>query len=320
VKILLLGGARFLGRALTDAALARGHEVTFFNRGLTNPDLYSEVERLTGDRAGDLEPLRGRSWDAVIDTSGYVPSIVRASADALADSGLYCFVSSISVYADFSSPVDEESPVTALGHLPADTVTDESYGPLKALCEDAIRGVFDERALVVRPGLIGGPHDPTGRFTYWPHRIARGGEVLAPAPPEDPVQFIDVRDLAEWTVDLCERRVGGTFNATNEGVAWGVLLDTCRTVTASDAEVTWVSDSFLGAQGVREWTELPLWLTGPENEYAERVDVRRAVAAGLRFRALADTVLGALELAETTDAAGLAPEREAALLAAWHGG
>ena len=177
MKLLLLGGPRFLGRAIADAALERGHELTFFNRGTTNPDLYPEVERIVGDRAGDLTALGERTWDAVIDTSGYLPSDVRASAEALAGCGLYCFVSSISVYADFARPNDEDSPVAELGDLPDDEVTNESYGALKALCEEAVREVFRERALVVRPGLIVGPHDPTGRFTYWPHRMARGGEV-----------------------------------------------------------------------------------------------------------------------------------------------
>ena len=198
MRLLLLGGPRFLGRAITDSALERGHELTFFNRGTTNPELYPEVERLVGDRASDLAALAGRTWDAVIDTSGYLPAAVRASAETLAGSGLYCFVSSVSVYADFTRPTDEESPVAELGDLADDEVTGESYGALKALCEEQVRDVFGERALVVRPGLIVGPHDPTGRFTYWPHRVARGGEVLAPGPPDRPTQFIDVRDLAEW--------------------------------------------------------------------------------------------------------------------------
>ena len=318
MRLLLLGGPRFLGRAVADAALGRGHELTLFNRGRTNPDLYPEVERLTGDRTEDLTALAGRAWDAVIDTCGFLPDVVRASAEALAGSGRYCFVSSISVYADFGSPVDESSPVADLGDLPRDEMTNESYGALKALCEDSVREVFEERALVVRPGLIVGPYDPTGRFTYWPHRVARGGEVLAPGAPGEPTQFVDVRDLAEWTVSLCESGMTGTFNATNEGTPWGELLETCRRVSSSDATITWVDDSFLVEQGVGEWIELPLWLTGPESAYADRVDVSRAVAAGLRFRPLEETVRGALELAETTDAAGLAPEREAALLAAWH--
>ena len=319
MRLLLLGGPRFLGRAVTDAALAAGHEVTFFNRGKTNRERYPEVEHLVGDRSGEFDALRGRSWDAVVDTCGYLPETVLASASALADSGMYCFVSSISVYRDFTKINDEESPVAELGALPADEVTEESYGPLKALCEDAAREVFGARALVVRPGLIVGPYDPTGRFTYWPHRIARGGEVLAPAPPESPTQVIDVRDLGAWIVDLCARRASGTYNATHPGVSLEDLLTTCRQVASSDAEITWVSPEFLVEHGVGEWMELPLWLVDPAMEYVDRVDVSRALEAGLTFRPLEETVRGTLDDAETTDAAGLRPEREAELLAAWHG-
>ena len=319
MKLLLLGGPLFLGRAVTEAALARGHELTFFNRGRTNPELYPEVERLVGDRGGNLGVLQSRDWDAVIDTCGYLPSVVRASAEALASSGLYCFVSSISVYADFSVPVDEDSPVAALGDLPEDEVTNESYGPLKALCERAVVDVFADRALVVRPGLITGPHDPTGRFTYWPHRIARGGEVLAPAPPTNATQSIDVRDLGEWIVSLCERSVTGVYNATHPGVSWDELLETCRDVAGASAEITWVAPDFLVEHEVGEWMELPLWIVDPALAYADRVAVQRALDEGLTFRPLAETVRGALDHAATTEAAGLTPEREAALLTEWHG-
>jgi 2'-hydroxyisoflavone reductase len=319
VRLLLLGGPRFLGRAVTDAALAEGHEVTFFNRGRSNRDLYPEVERLVGDRAEDLGALRDRNWDAVVDTCGYLPAVVHASAEVLANSGRYCFVSSVSVYADFTRVNDEDSPVAELGALPADEVTEESYGPLKALCEDAVREVFGERALVVRPGLIVGPHDPTGRFTYWPHRVARGGELLAPAPQDAPTQFVDVRDLGAWIVELCERDVGGTYNATHPGVSWAELLDTCREVVGGDADITWVEPEFLVEHEVGEWMELPLWIHDPALAYADRVDVGRALAAGLSFRPLEETVRGALEQAETTEAEGLRPEREAELLALWHG-
>ena len=319
MKLLLLGGPRFLGRAIADAALERGHELTFFNRGTTNPDLYPGVERIIGDRAGDLTGLGERTWDAVIDTSGYLPSEVRASAEALATCGVYCFVSSISVYADFARPNDEDSPLAELGDLPANEVTNESYGALKALCEEAAREVFRERALVVRPGLIVGPHDPTGRFTYWPHRVARGGEVVAPAPPDRRTQVIDVRDLGEWIVELCARGSSGTFNATHPGLMWSELLDSCRAVSGSDAEITWVPDDFLLEHEVGQWMELPLWLADPEMAAADEVSVRGALDAGLTFRPLAETVRGALEQAHTTEAAGLAPEREAELLAAWHG-
>jgi 2'-hydroxyisoflavone reductase len=320
VKLLLLGGPRFLGRALADAALAAGHELTFFNRGRTNPELYPEVERIQGDRAGDLAALAGRRWDAVVDTSGYLPHVVRASAEMLSESDLYCFVSSVSVYADFSTPMDENAAVAELGDDPIDALTPDfsNYGALKALCEDAVRDVVDDRALVVRPGLIVGPHDPTGRFSYWPHRVARGGEVLAPAPPERLSQFVDVRDLGEWIVDLCERQVAGTFNAANQGVPWGELLESCIRVSDTSAEITWVPDDFLLEHEVGQWMELPLWLADPAMAAADDAIVDRAVADGLRFRALDETVRGTLDDAATTDEAGLAPEREAALLAAWH--
>lgn len=318
MKLLVLGGPRFLGRAIADAALERGHQLTFFNRGQTNPELYPDTERLVGDRTGDLDALAGREWDAVIDTCGYLPSVVRDSVEALSGCGLYCFVSSVSVYADFSVPNDEDSPVAALGELSADEVTNESYGALKALSEEAVREVFESRSLVVRPGLIVGPHDPTGRFTYWPHRVARGGEVLAPAPPDRVTQVIDVRDLAEWTVGLCEGGTRGTFNATHPGVALAQLLETCVEVSGSDARVTWVPDAFLLEHEVGEWMELPLWLADPAFSAADRVDVSRAVTAGLEFRPLAETVRGTLELASTVDGVGLTPEREATLLSAWH--
>ena len=318
MRLLVLGGPRFLGRALADGALARRHEVTFFNRGQTNPELYPQIERLQGDRAGDLRVLAGREWDAVIDTSGYLPNVVRASVEALAGCGRYCFISSISVYGDFSVPVDEESPLATLGDLSSDEVTNDSYGPLKALCEQVVRESFEGRALVVRPGLIVGPHDPTGRFTYWPHRLARGGEVLAPAPRERQTQFVDVRDLGEWIVDLCERDATGIFNATHPGVTWGELLETCHTVAGINSELTWVPSEFLLAHEVGEWMELPLWTVDPSMAGADQVDVQRALEAGLVFRPLADTVRGALEVAATTDVAGLSPERETELLVAWH--
>ena len=197
------------------------------------------MEKLRGDRAGDLAPLEGRRWDAVVDTSGYVPSVVRASAELLRDTGLYAFVSSVSVYADFSTGPNEESACAELGEASADELAEDfsNYGALKALCERTVAEVFRERSLIVRPGLIVGPHDPTGRFTYWAHRLQRGGEILAPGPPEHRAQFVDVRDLADWLVLCVERRVTGVFNATNEGVPWGELL--------AGAHVTWVSSEHL---------------------------------------------------------------------------
>jgi 2'-hydroxyisoflavone reductase len=321
VKLLILGGTKFLGRAATEAALARGHEVTLFNRGQTNPVLFPEAERVVGDRESDLSALEGRTWDAVIDPSGYVPRVVRDSAEALAESaGHYLFVSSISVYADFSGPSTEDSALKELGEGQAEDKLAEdysNYGPLKALSEQAVAEALPGRHALVRPGLIVGPHDPTGRFTYWPHRIARGGQVLAPAPPEEKVQFVDVRDLGSWLVSLAEGHVTGAFNAVNQGVPWRELLETCRQVAGSNAEIVWVDGDFLFDQGVEQWMGLPMWMHEEEWKNIHQTDVSRAMAAGLTIRPLPDTVRATLDEAETTDEAGLTPEREAELLAAW---
>ncbi|MBA2383677.1 MAG: epimerase, partial [Actinobacteria bacterium] len=234
LRLLLLGGTRFLGRAVAEAALARGHELTLFNRGETNPALFPEAERLRGDRDGDLSALEGREWEAVVDPSGFVPRVVGASAELLADAaGHYVFVSSISVYRPPIAPgLDEYAPVAELDDPSSENVQ-QDYGGLKALCELAVEERFPGRSTHVRAGLIAGPHDPTGRFTYWAHRLRRSGEVLAPGPPEQPVQFIDVRDLAEWILLCAERGTAGVFNATGEGVSWDELL--------GGADVTWVS-------------------------------------------------------------------------------
>ncbi|MBA3366383.1 MAG: NAD-dependent epimerase/dehydratase family protein, partial [Actinobacteria bacterium] len=317
MKLLVLGGTVFLGRHLVEAALRRGHEVTLFNRGRTNASLFPEVERLRGDRDGHLGALENGHWDAAIDTSGYFPRVVRASAELLADRvEHYTFVSSVSVYADLSVPPDESSPV---GALEDETVEEfgpefENYGPLKALCERESARAFPGRALIVRPGLIVGPQDPTDRFTYWPRRLARGGEILAPGPPARRTQFIDVRDLAEWLVAMIERRATGVFNAVNEGVSFAELLE--------GDSVTWVDDEFLLAHGVGEWMELPLWIADPAFKGMEEADVSAAVAAGLRFRRVSETVRDTAEWdkgrGDYEPKAGLAPEREAELLAAWH--
>ena len=320
MKLLVLGGTKFLGRSAVEAALARGHEVTLFNRGQTNAELFPEAQKLRGDRESDLSALKGRSWDAVIDPSGYVPHVVRASAEGLA--GVvdhYLFVSSISVYADVSAPTNEESERKQLEDLPADRLLEDysNYGPLKAMCEAAVAETLPDRHAVVRPGLIVGPHDPTGRFTYWPHRVARGGEVLAPAPPEEVVQFIDVRDLGAWLVTLCEERRVGSFNAVRPGLPWQELLEACREVTGSDAELVWADGDFLLEQGVQQWMGLPMWMHEEEWRAIHKADVSRAIAAGLTFRPLEDTVRATLDEAETTDEAGLSPAREREVLDAW---
>ena len=322
MKVLLLGGPRFVGRAVIETALAGGHEVTLFNRGQTNPEEFPEVERLRGDRDGGLGALAGQTWDAVVDTSGYVPRLVRASAELLRDAtGRYVFVSSKSVYAGFAESVTEASPLTTVEDETTEDVQ-EHYGALKALCERAVEDVFGDRGTSIRAGLIVGPHDPTGRFTYWPHRIARGGEVLVPGHPGRPIQFVDVRDLAGFLLLVAERGPGGPVTATGPvpALTMGALAHACRAVTASDATFTYVDEAFLAEHEVGEWMELPLWVAPkPGWERFLEADVSRALAAGLAFRPLAETVRDTLALAQTVKGVGLAPEREAELLHDWHG-
>lgn len=318
MKLLVLGGTEFLGRAAVGAALRRGHDVTLFNRGQTNPELFPEVEKLRGDRA--VDPIPSGEWDAVLDTSGVLPDGVRASAEALRDSvQRYLFVSSISAYASFREPPTEGSRRAELGDMPSDEMLPEheNYGPLKALCEDVVNEVYGERALIIRPGLIVGPHDPTGRFTYWPHRVARGGEFVAPGPPDLHVQFVDVRDLGAWLVDLLERRESGAFNAAHPGISWTELVASCVRVTGSGGRPVWIDSDWLASQEVGEWMELPLWLHDPDWVGMMRADVSRALGAGLTFRPLDDVVRGTLELARPTEGAGLTPERERELVRAW---
>src|SRR5687768_1503047 len=319
MRLLVLGGTRFLGRAIVDAALERGHELTLFNRGRTNAGLFREVEQIRGDRTTDLSSLDGRDWDSVLDVATFLPRAVRLSVEALEGRvGRYVYVSSISAYADQSTPAVEGAPLAQLDDRDAEDV--EHYGALKAACEGIVGDAFGGRALVVRPGLIVGPHDPTDRFTYWPRRIAEGGRVLAPAPPDQPVQFIDVRDLAEWIVAATEDELGGAYNATGDAITFERLLDECRRVSGG-AEIVWVPSEHLVAAGVGEWMELPLWIVSPEYSAMHRTDVSKAKRAGLRFRPLAETIADTLawDAARETPRAegvGLAPERERELLAA----
>ncbi len=316
MRLLLLGGAKFVGGALIESALERGHAVTTFNRGQTNPGAFPEVEELHGDRHGDLAALRGRSWDAVLDTSAYVPQIVRSAASLLAGSvERYVFVSSTSAYADYSQPTPEDAPLEQLadGH-PGDELLPDyaNYGALKVLAEQAVAEHFPGRALIVRPGLIVGPNDPTDRFTYWARRPNRGGPILAP-PADTPIQVIDVRDLASWMVELVERGETGAANAVSPPGAhtFGSLLEACGA-----REVVWVDEAWLLAEGAKPWSDLPLWipLGDPDMRYFQRADVSRALETGLTFRPLAESAHDAPEWAGE---AGLAPEREAELLAAW---
>jgi 2'-hydroxyisoflavone reductase len=331
--LLVLGGTMFLGPEIVEAALARGWKVTLFNRGKTNPQLFPDLEKLHGDRdpaKGDgLKSLEGRRWDAVVDTSGYVPRHVQASASLLAPvARQYVFVSTISVYADNSKPgADETAAVGTLKDPAVEKVDGETYGPLKALCEQAAEKAMPGRTTIVRPGLIVGPNDPSDRFTYWPVRVAKGGEVLAPGTPQDPTQFIDVRDLGNWIVLLLEKNRTGVFNATGpkEPLPMGELLASCKRVSGSDAAFTWVPSAFLEAQQVAPWSDMPVWVP-PVDDMAgfARVGIARATAAGLTFRPVDDTVRDTLAWWKTVPEerrakmrAGLGAAREAEVLAAW---
>jgi nucleoside-diphosphate-sugar epimerase len=322
LRLVVLGGTKFLGRAAVEIALARGHDVTLFNRGRTNPELFPEAEKLRGDREGDLSALEGREWDAVIDPSGFVPRVVRQSAELLRGSvGHYVFVSSGSVYAEPYVPGYDESAPTVELEDPASEEVLRDYGALKAACEDVVREVFTDSHTLVRAGLIVGPHDGSGRFTYWPLRGSLGGEVLAPGVPKQLTQFIDVRDLAGWMVDACEQKLRGTFNATGEPISFAAVLEACGI-----SEQVWVDEAFLLEEDVGPWMELPLWIPGSEAAFLQ-MSVAKATAAGLGFRPLKETARDTLAWAQAESAelvtetsygtAGLDPAREAELLRAW---
>ncbi|HWX08820.1 MAG TPA: NAD-dependent epimerase/dehydratase family protein [Gaiellaceae bacterium] len=320
MKLLVLGGTKFLGRHAVAAALAAGHEVTIFTRGETNPELFPEVEHLVGDRDGHLDALRNRTWDGIVDTSGYVPRVVRMSAELLRNAvGRYVFVSSISVYDDLSQPVDESTRVTPLEEPGTEEIM-ESYGALKAACETVIDELYGDRGTSVRAGLIVGPYDPTDRFTYWPRRVAAGGDILAPGDPAAPVQFVDARDLAAWLVQLALEGPGGVFNATGpaQPLTFSELLERARTAIGSDARFVWVDDQPILDAGIEAWSELPLWLPGDAYIGMARADASRARDAGLRFRPLEETVLDTLAWDRTVEGSRptLTREKEQAILTA----
>ena len=327
MRLLILGGTVFLGRALTDAALAKGHDVTHFNRGRSAP-ADARVETLLGDRGADLGALDGRTFDAVIDTSGYLPQVVRLSVEKLRDpAARYLFVSSVSAYERFDHHgVTEDDPVAPPLDPVPDAMTWDKYGALKAMCEAVVRVAFGDRSLIVRPGLIVGPHDPTDRFTYWPHRVSLGGRVVAPVRPALPIQYIDVRDLAEWMIAALDAGLAGTYNATGmpSVATMGDLLETCRHACASDARLEWLDAAFLAQNGARPWTKIPLQV--PEDDPAMKgfasVSVARALAAGLRLRSQAQTVADTLAWSRTRPPdhewkAGLSAEEERDLLGKW---
>jgi 2'-hydroxyisoflavone reductase len=334
LRILILGGTGFTGPYQVRYALGRGHKVTTFNRGKTHPgELPKEVEQLLGDRNGQLNALKGRKWDVAIDNPTTLPAWVRDAAQILKGNvERYVFISTISVYADTSKGVDETASLAKYdGSDPYKETLEamrasgyKTYGPLKALSEQEAEKWFPGKTLIIRPGLIVGPGDETDRFTYWPVRIDRGGEALAPGKPSDPVQFIDARDLAEWTIRMVENREAGIYNGTGPAkpLAIGDMLDGIKRALHSDAKFTWVPADFLAQQKVEAWSDMPVW-AGDELGLA-RTNINRALAKGLTFRPLTETARDTFAWFKSQPQdrqsklhAGLTPERESEVLAAW---
>ncbi|MGB8001444.1 MAG: NAD-dependent epimerase/dehydratase family protein [Anaerobacillus sp.] len=327
MKLLILGGTRFIGRYVTVKALEKGHHVTLFNRG-NNRQAFPEVETLVGDRDGDLSILKGREWDAVIDTSGFIPRTVNKSTKLLRGMvNHYTYISSVSAYRDFGEkPCSESSPLQQISEMEAERITagtsgpiyNEHYGALKASCEYVAEKNMNNQVLHIRPGLVVGPHDYSDRFTYWVKRIQEGGDVLAPGNPERPVQFIDVRDLANWVLQMTEQHVTGAFNVTGKErmSTMGEVLASCKKVCGSKAVFQWVNEDFLLDNEIAPWTDLPLWL--PESMNAAETNIDRALREGLILRPLEETIRDIvkwLPLKKNVKLkAGLTQERELELL------
>lgn len=326
-RLLILGGTGFIGPAIVAAARARGHRVTLFNRGKTNPHLFPDVETIVGDRTTDLGRLKGRTWDAVLDTWTRYPSAVREAAELLREQvGQYLFVSTISVYKLGREPLDERSAVLTTAEPPPENMDLHNYGPLKVRCEQAAAQAMPGRVTVVRPGVIAGPGDPTDRFTYWPVRLARGGEVLVPGDPGYRMQFIDVRDLGEWIITAVEARHFGVYNAVGPADPdLRSVLEDCRSGVASDARFAWVDDKWLEKNDAGDWNDFPL-AVAPDSPICgfARVSATAAIDKGLRFRPLSVTAKDTLawwnaQPAERREKPrpGLTPAREAELLKRW---
>ncbi len=325
MNLLILGGTKFVGRHITAHALMRGHRVTLFNRGQTNANLFPDAEKISGDRDGGLDALLSkgkRTWDAALDVNGYVPRIAGASAALLKDAvERYVFVSTLSVFADFSKQgMNEDSPLATLEDETTEVIDGDTYGGLKVLCERAVQNAFPERALILRPGYVVGPYDHTDRMTAWWRRITRGGEMLAPGSPETPIQFIDGRDLAAFTIDMVERHAVGIYNTHGLGshLTWGECFDRAQMVTGTDTTFTWVSEDFLRAQNF-EGGELPIFAFS-EDLGIFTFNNHKAISAGLHFRPITETIRDTLlwDASEGVHKLGLKPEREQELLRAWH--
>lgn len=332
LRVLILGGTGISGPHSVEVLRAHGHKLTLFNRGKRNPGLFPDVETLTGDRNGQIDALEGRDWDVVIDNSGYFPRHVKLTADLLKGHVQhYIYISSISAYADLSKGgIDEDYKLATLQDPTVETITDETYGGLKVACEQVVEQTYGAHCTIVRPTYIVGPGDTTDRFTYWPARTARGGEMLAPGTAGDPVQFIDARDMADFMGLCVERKISGRYNLCNppRAVSMGQLLETSKRLSKSDARFVWVSQQFLEAQKAVETGEIPIWApTVGEFAGAALVSPARAIAKGLRFRDLQTTVGDTLAWHAKRPAeqqqklkAGLSPEREAELLKLWRTG
>lgn len=340
MKILIIGGTKFLGRHLVMAAQARNHEITLFHRGKHSSEGIENVEEIFGDRNDDLDKLKNQCWDAVIDTCGYLPQTVKASAEALKNSvEQYVFISSISAYADFSShDFDENTPIAALneeqkekankinpkGEITA-VVLEDMYGALKALCEQEAGRAMPRKSLIVRSGLIVGSFDPTDRFTYWAMRTADGGEVLAPGTPNRFVQLIDVRDLSEWIIKMVEGKQSGVYNVTGKPfeLTMEKMLEEIKQVSGSDACFTWVDEDFLKRESVGYWVEMPLYMGESIKEVQGflSANIDKALGQGLSFRSFSDTIRDTLDWRRTKSdemKAGITVEREKELLRKWH--
>ncbi|HVF18143.1 MAG TPA: SDR family oxidoreductase [Steroidobacteraceae bacterium] len=326
LRVLIFGGTGFIGPHFVETLRARGHKLTLFNRGKRNPTLFPDVETLIGDRNGQVDAIKGRDWDVVIDDSGYTPKQVKLTTDLLKGHVQhYIFVSSISAYADLTPPgIDEDYRLATLKDPTVEEITDTTYGGLKALCEKTVEQAFGKNSAVVRPSYIVGPGDPTDRFTYWPVRTSKGGEMLAPGSASDPIQFIDVRDLAEFMRGCVEQRFNGSYNACNPpgAVTMGDLLEMSKKLSAANTKFVWAPTEFLEKNKALETGEIPIWAP-PVGELAGAtlISSARAVEKGMRFRTLETTVRDTLAWHAKRPAeqqqklrAGFSAEREAQLL------